>query len=469
MAPLSKSNGSAQSNESQPPDNMKVTIVGGGGFRTPISWEAIALVPGVEQVTLHDIDRRRLASVAAAIEGLRREGIEGPPVSTTTDLAAAVEDSDFVLCAIRVGGLEARVVDERVPIQHGVLGQETIGPGGICFALRTVPVALRIAQTVAARAPHAWFLNFTNPAGLVTEAVHTVLGDRAVGICDAPAALFARVAAALHREPRQLRFDYSGLNHLGWLLNVYEGEQELLAGLLDNDERLSHIEEARLLGLERTRALGMLSNEYLIYYTAAGGISETIKRSGLTRAQVILEQERSFYAASPQDPQASLAAWRRARDARFGSYMAEARGALARDQSSYTGSSDTDGVMGYAAIAAAFMRAIAGRGPATIVLNVANRGRIQELDDHAVVEVPCDVTKGAIETQRVGRLPASQRTMIERVKSVDRLTIRASQEGSRALALEAMALHPLVPSRAVAELIINDYFVALPSLAESLP
>ncbi|MDQ4028166.1 MAG: 6-phospho-beta-glucosidase, partial [Actinomycetota bacterium] len=170
---------------------MKIAVVGGGGFRAPYVWESVAEVAGevpIDALVLHDVSEVRLARIEAVIEGLRRER-GGPPVTTTTTLDDAVDGADVVLCAIRVGGLEGRVVDETVSLSEGVLGQETVGPGGLCFALRTLPAVLSIARVVRQVAPSSWFLNFTNPAGLITEALQQVLGDRAVGICDAPAGL----------------------------------------------------------------------------------------------------------------------------------------------------------------------------------------------------------------------------------------------------------------------------------------
>ena len=116
------------------------------------------------------------------------------------------------------------MVDERVPLDEGVVGQETTGPGGICFALRTVPVMVELAEASRERAPQAWFVNFTNPAGLVTEAVQEVLGHRAIGICDSPAACAgaSRPRSAATRD--ELWFDYFGLNHLGWLRGVHDGD-----------------------------------------------------------------------------------------------------------------------------------------------------------------------------------------------------------------------------------------------------
>ena len=169
---------------------MKIAILGGGGFRVPLVYGALlarAERLGLEHVSLYDVDASRLAQIAPVLEGLERERGSQLGFTATTQLDDALDGADFVFCAIRVGNLEGRVVDERVPLDEGVVGQETTGPGGLCFALRTVPVMVELARRVAERAPQAWFVNFTNPAGLVTEAIRTELGDRALGICDSPA------------------------------------------------------------------------------------------------------------------------------------------------------------------------------------------------------------------------------------------------------------------------------------------
>src|SRR4051812_38321323 len=184
---------------------MKLTIVGGGGFRVPLVYGALlekAQRLGLAEVVLYDIDAGRLERIGHVLDGLASEHGTRLPFRTTTDLVDAVEGADFVFCAIRVGQLEGRVVDEDVPLGLGVLGQETTGPGGICFALRTIPVMVRLAETIAKHAPNAWLINFTNPAGMVTEAVQQVLGDRAVGICDSPAGLCRRGGPAGRPRPR---------------------------------------------------------------------------------------------------------------------------------------------------------------------------------------------------------------------------------------------------------------------------
>ena len=172
--------------------------------------------------------RRSATCWQAASAG--REG--APAVSVTTDLDRALDGGDFVFSAIRVGGLEGRTVDERLALGLGLLGQETTGAGGVGYGLRSVPAALHIARRVQALAPDAWVINFTNPAGLVTQAMQSVLGDRVVGICDSPLGLARRAAGALGHDLADLEIDYAGLNHLGWLSGLRLDGRDLLPELL---------------------------------------------------------------------------------------------------------------------------------------------------------------------------------------------------------------------------------------------
>jgi 6-phospho-beta-glucosidase len=452
---------------------VKLALIGGGGFRTPLIWESVANVANdvdVDTLVLYDTSEARLGAISAVVEGMRRERL-GPPIETTTILEEAVEGAGAILCAIRVGGLEARVVDESVPLREGVLGQETVGPGGICFALRTVPVILDIARVAGERAPSAWFVNFTNPAGLVTEALRSVVEDRVVGICDSPTALCGHVAAALGRRVDDLVWDYAGLNHLGWLLAVRDGDTDLLPGLLADARRLESIEEARLIGTDEVAISGTIPNEYLVYYERPAEIRTAIEKAGRTRAEILLEIETKFFSGDRSDPIEALFAWRRARDARFGSYMAEARGPGSTEERVDPHPWPTpDGQLqlGYGAIAAAFLRASSGGEQETLILNVANRGLLDYLDDEAVIEVPCVVGVTGVRAVRAGRLPERARRLVERVKEVERLTIRAALRRSRALALEALVAHPLVPSRDVADRILGGYLSSIPELAARL-
>lgn len=447
---------------------MKLTIVGGGGFRVPLVYRALlarAEVLGLEEVVLHDVEQARLDRIAPVLEGLAAESDRSLPFRTTTDLEDAVEGATFVFCAIRVGQLEGRVVDESVPLGLGVLGQETTGPGGICFALRTIPTMVHLAQVMAERAPQAWLINFTNPAGMVTEAVQQVLGDRAIGICDSPSGLCKRVAHALGRDAETLNFDYFGLNHLGWLRGVRDAEADLLPALLADDARVESFEEGTLFGGDWLRAIGMLPNEYLYYFYYGSDTVNAIRESPHSRGAFLLEQQAAFYAAGAEDPAAAVASWRATRHDRERSYMQEAR-----DAAGIAGEHDhAEENQGYEAEAIAVLEAITLNTRRVLILNTANRTSLPFLDQRAVVEVPCVVGAAGPVPLTTGEVPPHARGLIEQMKEVERTTIDAALTGSADLAIKAIALHPLVPSVTTARAIFAGYRARLPELAEAFP
>jgi 6-phospho-beta-glucosidase len=451
---------------------MKVSVIGGGGFRTPTLHACLLRASGaigIDEVVLHDVDAARLARIRAVIEGMDRErGGAALAVRTTTSLPDAVEGAGAVLAAIRVGGTRARVIDEEVPLAVGVLGQETVGPAGIAFALRTIPAMRDVAAAVRDRAPGAWFVNFTNPAGIVTQAVRDVVGDRAVGICDSPAALAARVAAALGRPVDEVTFHHAGLNHLGWLLAARTDDgRDLLPGLLTEDRRLSSIDEARLLGPDRVRALGAIPNEYLVYVERSAAVTQTFRRDG-ARGAIVDAQQRSFYEdAGATEPGPALAAWRRARDARHATYLAEGWAAAATAPDDHGGAGPA-GDEGYAAVATDLLVAASSGRERRLVLDTANAGRLDGIDADEVVEVTCSVEGDIVRPIDGPPLPAEAAELVTRVKEVERLTLRAEREGSRRLALEAIAAHPVVPTRGTAERILEGYLARHDALAERL-
>jgi 6-phospho-beta-glucosidase len=446
---------------------MKLTIVGGGGFRVPLVYGALLEKAGrlsLDEIVLHDIDEHRLDRIGSVLEGLAAEYGAHLPFRATTDLDDALEGADFVFCAIRSGRLEGRVVDESVPLSMGVLGQETTGPGGICFALRTIPAMVSLAERMAERAPGAWLINFTNPAGMVTEAVQQVLGERAVGVCDSPSGLCRRVARALGRDRDELAFDYFGLNHLGWLKGVRDRDGELLADLIADDTALAGFEEGRLFGGDWLRTLGMVPNEYLYFFYYASDTVEAMRESRTSRGAFLLEQQRAFYARDGQDGQQALAAWRATRHDRERTYMAEARSAAGD-----AGEHEIEANAGYEAEAMSVLEAMVLNTRAVLILNTANRSSLPVLDPHAVVEVPAVVGRAGPQPLAVGDVPAHAGALVSLMKDVERATIEAALTGSRRHAIRALALHPLVPSVNTARSIFDGYRERLPALQAAFP
>lgn len=447
---------------------MRLTILGGGGFRVPLVHRALLADDGPGRVTdlvLHDLDPARLRTIGRVLDDTSwQTGVPGPRVHLETDLEEAVRGTDFVFSAIRVGGMEGRVCDERAARDLGVLGQETTGAGGVCYGLRTVPEAMRIAEAVRRVAPESHVINFTNPAGMVTEAMSRVLGDRVVGICDSPVGMFKRVSRVLGIDAGRAVFDYAGLNHLGWLRRVLVDGEDLLPRLLADAPALRRIEEGRLFGPEWLASLGSVPNEYLWYWYYRTDAVAAAQRAGRTRGELLLEQQREFW-SGPDEPGArtagaALADWERTRRAREATYMAESRestGAGERDQE------DLDGG-GYDRVALQLMRAIARDERTTLVLNVPNRHALAGLDTDAVVEIPCTVDGDGWRPCFAGPLEAHAQGLVTTMKAVERLTMEAAWSGSRAVAVKALALHPLVGSVTVARGILDRQLETLPSL-----
>lgn len=442
---------------------MRLTIVGGGGFRVPLVYGALLTDRAegrVTEVVLHDLDDRRLRAVTRVLAEQAAGVPDAPEVSATTDLDAAVRGADFVFSAIRVGGLQGRADDERVALAEGVLGQETVGAGGIAYGLRTVPVADDVARRVARLAPDAWVINFTNPAGLVTEAMSRHLGDRVIGICDSPVGLGRRIARVLGADPKTAFVDYVGLNHLGWVRALRVAGRDELPRLLGDPVLLGSFEEGRLFGADWLRSLGAIPNEYLHYYYFNRETVRAYQEAERTRGAFLRDQQARFYERAGDPGVSALQAWDRTRAEREATYMAENR------ESAGAGEREADDLSGgYEKVALALMRAIARDERATLILNVRNRSTLTALDADAVIEVPCLVDASGAHPLAADPLPGHATGLVCSVKAVEREVLAAAESGSRAAAVTAFALHPLVDSVTVARRLVEGYTEVHPGLA----
>ncbi|WP_128375757.1 6-phospho-beta-glucosidase [Streptomyces cavernae] len=443
---------------------MKLTILGGGGFRVPLVYGALLGDRGegrVTRVVLHDLDADRLSAVSRVLAE-QADGVpDAPEVSVTTDLDEALRGADFVFSAIRVGGLEGRAADERVALAEGVLGQETVGAGGIAYGLRTVPVAVDIARRVARLAPDAWVINFTNPAGLVTEAMSRHLGDRVIGICDSPVGLGRRIARVLGvHDPKDAWIDYVGLNHLGWVRGLRVAGRDELPRLFADNDLLGSFEEGKLFGPEWLQSLGAVPNEYLHYYYFNREAVRAYRDAEKTRGAFLRDQQQRFYEEMKRPDAAALHTWSRTRAEREATYMAENRDAAG------AGEREADDLSGgYEKVALALMRAIARDERTTLILNVRNRATLSVLDADAVIEVPCLVDANGAHPVTVDPLPDHATGLVCAVKAVEREVLATAESGSRTTAVKAFALHPLVDSVNVARRLVEGYTAVHPGLA----
>ncbi|MFD9887080.1 6-phospho-beta-glucosidase [Streptomyces alboflavus] len=443
---------------------MRLAILGGGGFRVPLVYRALLgdrAEGRITEVVLYDVAGARAAAIARVLADQAAGVADAPAVIVTADLDEALRGADFVFSAIRVGGLEGRAADERVALAEGVLGQETVGAGGIAYGLRTLPVAVDIARRVRRLAPEAWVINFTNPAGLVTEAMARHIGDRVIGICDSPVGLGRRIAGLLGAEPRRARLDYVGLNHLGWLSGLEVEGQNLLPRLLADRGLLESFEEGKLFGADWLQSLGVIPNEYLHYYYFNRETVHAYRSAERTRGAFLRDQQARFYEEMRSPGTPAFKTWDATRAEREATYMAHSREAAGAGERA---PEDMESG-GYEQVALALMRAIARDERATLILNVRNRTTLPELDSDAVIEVPCTVDASGPHPAAVSPLPGHATGLVCAVKAVEREVLAAADSGSRATAVKAFALHPLVDSVSVARRLVDGYRQAHPGLA----
>jgi 6-phospho-beta-glucosidase len=439
---------------------MKLCILGGGGFRTPHVYQALLRdhgSPRIDEVALHDIDSSRLAVMETILAEIGANVDDAPRVVATTDMRSAIAGSDFVFAAVRVGGLQGRRRDEHVALDLGLLGQETTGPGGVAYALRTIPVMLEVAELVKELAPNAYVMNFTNPAGVITEAMQRILGDRVLGICDTPSSLGRRIARGLGLDPERMQLDYVGLNHLGWMRRVIHDGRDVLPDLLANPTLLGAMEEAQIFGADWLRRLGVIPNEYLYYYYRNREAVAGIREADSTRGDYLARTQSDFYRVAEKLQGGVAERWMETVERREASYMAEAVGGSQDAPTDFKEQEPDAAQQGYAGVALSVMAAISRNEASVMILNVRNGSTIQALPDDAVVEVPTLVDANGVRPLSIAQPDLHQLGLMAQVKAVERSAIAAAVGADEGDALTAFAMHPLVQSFDGAEQLFTGY------------
>jgi 6-phospho-beta-glucosidase len=426
----------------------KVAIIGGGGARTPLLIYGLAQSQELletAELTLYDLDAPRTETMARIGREIVRRMGAGFKIRFTSQLEEAADGAEFVLSSIRVGGMAARARDERIAIEHGLAGQETTGPAGAAMALRTIPVTLAHAKVVERVSPRAWLISFTNPAGLITQALTQNTALRVVGICDTPGELFQRIAEAAGAPRHEVVCDYAGLNHLGWVRRVLLRGEDITDRLLDDTALLRGLYPAGLFDPALIRALRLIPTEYLFFYYSQGRAYRNQLRAGASRGEELQQMNRGlFERLNAQNDSEALNTYTSYLQQRNASYMkleGLGRSAFTPDAN---GPNPFDLATGYHRIALDVMNGLLSDRPREIVLNVPNRGAIDDLNADDVVEVPCDVDRTGARPRRIGHLPEQVRGLTLSIKAYERTVIRAVLEGSRAIAQLALLECPSI-------------------------
>lgn len=424
---------------------LKIVTIGGGSSYTPELIEGFIKyyheLP-ISEIWLVDVEagKEKLEIVGNLAKRMVEKAGVPIKIHLTLDRKEALKSADFVTTQFRVGLLEARKKDESIPLKHGVLGQETNGPGGVFKAFRTIPVILDICHDMEELCPNAWLINFTNPAGMVTEAVLRYSNiHRVVGLCNVPIGMEMGVANLLGVEHRRVRIDFAGLNHMVYGLDVFVdgvSVKDQVISLINDPEKSITMQNIHALGWEPEflRALDLFPCPYHNYYYKSGDMLEKELKNykeGGTRAEVVKKLEDELFELY-KDPH--LAIKPPQLEKRGGAYYSDA--AVRLIHSMYTDKRDVQAV------------------------NTINRGAISSLPYDCAVELSCIITKDGPKPISVGELPIQVRGLVQQMKSFERVTIEAAISGNYAMALMAMTINPLVPSDRLAKVILDEMLEA---------
>lgn len=421
-------------------ETLKVAVIGGGSSYTPELIEGFIKhydeLP-VTELYLVDIEtgKEKLEIVSALAKRMIEKASVPITLKTTLNRREAIEGAAFVCTQIRVGGLEARAKDERIPLRYGCVGQETTGAGGFAKALRTIPVILDICRDIEELAPEATLINFTNPAGIVTEAVLNHTNVKSIGLCNLPIDTKMQVAEQQKVDVSEVDIEMIGINHLNWTRNIRVNGKDVTKEVIKEVSETGGLTVKNIpgsdLGADFVQSLGVLPCSYLSYYYLRDAMIEDQTRSmedGTTRAEVVMKTEKELFELY-QDLE--LAEKPKQLEERGGAYYSDAAVNLMR--SMYNNTQDIQ------------------------VVNVLNKGMIPMLADDASIEINCVIgADGARPVQLLGDIPTEIIGLLQVVKNYESLTVKAVISGEYEAALHALTIHPLVSSAKIARQILDD-------------
>jgi 6-phospho-beta-glucosidase len=390
-------------------------------------------------------------------------------VTATGEASQAFTGADYVFSAVRVGGDRGRVIDEQVALQRGIVGQETTGPGGAAMALRTIPVVLDYCDLLSRCAPDAVLINFTNPAGLITQAISAQGKVKAVGVCDTPGGTVIRLAQFLDAREYDISGSYAGLNHLGWIASLRVDGQDRIGELLDRFEELQRFDH-RFAGFDPAlvRRVGAIPAEYVYYFYDPGRYVAGVAKAGSSRGQDVLRLNEELLggitkAFAEGDVHEAWSVYDTLMGVRRDTYMrtdteGDNRQGEARAHRAETGAAAIDSAQigGYEGLALRVIDGLAGVAPGEVIVNT-QAGASLGLDPADVVEVPARVDPGGLTPLPLPELPRPALGLIMQVKEYERGVVQAAMTGDAGLAAVALAEHPLVPGITAARDLVGAY------------
>jgi glycoside hydrolase family 4 len=427
-----------------------IVIAGGGSTFTPgiigMVLDNLEKFP-IRSIKLYDNDEDRQSKIGGAMEIILKERHPEIDFLYTTDPKEGFTDVDFVLAQLRVGKYEMRDKDEKIPLKHGVFGQETCGPGGIAYGMRSIGGVLEIIDYMEKYSPDAWMLNYSNPAAIVAEATRRLKPDsKVINICDMPIDLMYKMADMVGlKEWQELDFSYYGLNHFGWFTKITDKEgNDLLpqikehvskTGFADGIGSGQHIEESWIETFTKAKDVYALDpetipNTYLKYYFYPDFVMEHTDPNHTRVDEVREHREKDVFSMCQKIIDAGTA-----KDVEI----------------------ELDA---HATYIVDLARALAENTKERFLLIVPNDGAVANFDPTAMVEIPCLVGKDGFEKINQGYIPQFQKGLMEQQVSVEKLVVEAWIEGSYQKLWQALTLSKTIPSAKVAKAILDDLIEA---------
>lgn len=424
-------------------DKIKLTVIGGGSSYTPELADGLIRnyrsFP-VKEIALVDVEegREKVEIICSLLKRMFKKANLPIDVYSTFNRREALQGSHFVISQFRAGGLAARSGDEKIPLKYGIIGQETTGPGGFANALRTIPITLEICRDIEEICPDSWLINFTNPSGIVSEAVNKYSKVKCIGLCNVPINMEREICTSLGIDKSRVQCRFAGLNHLSFIGRIFVDGKDILqsqgGSQLIKNNIVKNIKGSEI-PVEFVDALGFIPSPYLKYfYLESDMLKEEVEKyetAGTTRADEVKEVESTLF--------------NKYRDVNLNEKPEEL--------------SKRGGAL-YSEAAVSLMNSIWNDASDIHVVNTPNRGCIPDLPEDAVIETNCIISRSGAEPLVYGPLPDAVKGLVQQVKAYERLTVEAAVQGSKNKAILALVNNPLVLDVNKALAIFNDILQA---------